>query len=118
MGTAARLILLGCAHHVTQPGNHQQRVFFCDTGERWTDVDASQCVARKQMQHRALRRNAPVVVKGEFNLAFDQYGWSELQQCIRIRSQSLFLFPALLLTGMGVVVNVTLSVAILPLLKI
>ncbi len=30
MGRSARLVLPGCAHHVTQRGNHQQDVFLCD----------------------------------------------------------------------------------------
>jgi putative transposase len=34
MGRRARVVLPGCAHHVTQRGNHQQDVFFCDTDRR------------------------------------------------------------------------------------
>src|SRR4051812_25751941 len=30
MATRARVVLPGCAHHVTQRGNHQEKVFFCD----------------------------------------------------------------------------------------
>jgi REP-associated tyrosine transposase len=31
MRRAARVVLPGCAHHITQRGNHQQDVFFCDS---------------------------------------------------------------------------------------
>ncbi len=34
MGRLARVVVPGCAHHVTQRGNHRQDVFFCDQDRR------------------------------------------------------------------------------------
>jgi REP-associated tyrosine transposase len=34
MARFARLVVPGCAHHVTQRGNHRQEVFFCDNDRR------------------------------------------------------------------------------------
>ena len=50
MGRAARVVLPGCAHHVTQRGNHQQDVFFCDT-----DRDLYVALLRDQANKAGLR---------------------------------------------------------------
>jgi len=52
MPRIARIVIPGCPHHVTQRGNHRQKVFFAETGllnrDLWRTRSDGQVVAAEE----------------------------------------------------------------------